>query len=317
MDSETKNKIKSKTDPNSNLGQKEEVIYSYRPDVLVIGPGAEKGYYELGALMELESRGVLKNVSIISTCSVGAILGLLLTVGYNAVEIMEQMLKKDILSILGKIDLKNILTKGGLFDIEGLSGLLTELVIKKLGYIPDMKGLYTFSGIELSVVITNLNKKGYKHYVTYLTEPGMSCVDAVVLSANLPLVFERLEYEGDSITDGAWSDPYPINIYDDGKRKILGIYIDDRLYMKKIKDNISFLNNLIDSHVTLLREENITKCSNKCYHLGLTISTQVYSHIAPSKKDKRLMIKRGITLARDFVLQIEKLLQNTSLTKIK
>ena len=281
--------------------------YIYRPDVLVIGPGSQKGYYELGALAELENRGTLKNISIISTCSVGSIFGLLMMVGYSALEMMEIVLQKNILDILGKINLENIIFKGGLFDIKELTKLLEDLVIKKLGYIPTMKSLYVFSNIEFCVVVTNLNKKGYKQYITYLSEPEMSCIDAVILSSDLPLVFERLEYKGDSITDGAWSDPYPINIYDDGKREILGIFIDEKLYTQKVKNNFKFINHLIDSYMSLLRENNIEKCSKKCYHLCLTVSSQVSSHINPTKKDKRIMMKRGILLTRDCMIQIENL----------
>ena len=254
---------------------KTEEVEVYQPEVLVLGPGAEKGYYELGVLRKLESTKSLEKVKFISCCSIGSIIGLLITVGYNIKEIILEVMQNDTFEVLGKINITNIFTKGGIFENTGLKSMLTRMVIKKLGRVPSMKSLYMSTGIELSISVTNLNTRKYEEIINQKTEPDISCVDAVLLSSALPFVFNRLEYRGDSIVDGALSNPYPIDLYDNGKRDILGIYIDERLFSKKITNNFEYFNHIIHCQIDILRNIKIKNSSKKCFHVGVTVSDKV------------------------------------------
>ncbi|GAH01238.1 unnamed protein product, partial [marine sediment metagenome] len=53
----------------------------WKPNILVIGPGGIKGFYYCGALLSLDSGGILSDVDTIVGCSVGSLIGLLLISG--------------------------------------------------------------------------------------------------------------------------------------------------------------------------------------------------------------------------------------------
>lgn len=277
----------------------------FYPDVLVVGPGAEKGYYELGALHYLESEKYLTKVKYCACCSVGAIICLLWIAGYSFKSSIEKMKEKDTFDVLGDISISTILSKSGLFSNSGLKDFITELVNKKVGYTPSLYNLYMISGIELCIVATNLNRKKHEQYLTYKSNPDLSCVDAVLLSTCVPYVLPRLEYKGYSMIDGAFSNPYPINVYDDGNNKILGIYIDEQSYTKKIRNNFDYLNQIINTTMDVIRDLKIERSSDKCYHLSLSTSKKVKNHINPDLEDKSTMINHGKNISKEFIDLIE------------
>ncbi len=300
-----------KNDPDTHID--EIISYCYQPEVLVIGPGAEKGYYELGALLELERRNGLKKIKYISTCSIGSIIGLLMVIGLSIKDIIKIFITKNIINVLGDItlmNLKHLIQYGGLYTNDKPKKILTKIVKDKLGYIPNMKQLYIFSGIKLSISITNLNRESPIQNLNCDESLEMSCIDACLMSSNMPIAFERIEYNGETIIDGAWSNPYPIEIYDNGEREVLGIYINDQTYLMPVKDNIQYFNLILSVDSITKRNDSIKKSSDKCYHLGLTTSNDISSYVNPTLIDKHTMLKRGISLARGFLNQIIKLKNN-------
>lgn len=279
----------------------------YQPEVLIIGPGAEKGYYELGALLEIEKRKGLEKIKYISSCSIGSIIGLLIVIGFSIKKIIKALITESIFNILGDISLenvKNFILHGGLYSNSKLKKILTTIVENKMGYIPSMKQLYIFSGIEFSIAITSLNKENPRQFFNHVVSPDISCVDACLLSSNIPGALERIEYNGETIIDGAWSNPYPIEIYDNNEREILGIYIDDHIFLAPIRNNIQYFDRILSVNIRMMRDNSIKNSSDKCYHLGLTTSNEISSHISPTLFDKCIMLKRGISLAKGFLDQL-------------
>ncbi len=277
----------------------------FYPDVLVVGPGAEKGYYELGALIYLETGKFLKNIKYCACCSIGAIICLLWIVGYSFKSSIEKMKEKDTFDVLGDISISTIFSRSGIFSNKGLKDFITDLVNKKIGYIPNLYNLYLISGIELCIIATNLNRKKHEHRFTYKTDPDLSCVEAVLLSTCMPFILPRLEYKGESIIDGALSNPYPIDVYDDNKKIILGIYVDEQSYTKKIKNNFEYLNQIVNTNTDILRDHKIEKVSECCYHLCLSISKKVKNHTNPDLEDKNIMINHGKHISKEFIILIE------------
>ena len=287
------------TQPNT---QKPPKTKGYRPEVLVLGPGAEKGYYELGALLKLEKEGSLDDVKYISCCSAGSIIGIPFSVGYTISELVSIFMKNDTFSVLGNIKPTNIFNGGGgLFGTEGLKKLLKGLLKKKLGYVPNMKSLYLATGIEITIISTDLNSKDCEKRIDHLGEPDLNCIDAVLLSSALPVILDGLEYRGNCMVDGAFANCYPIDVYDDGKRECLGIYIDDQVYKNKVNNNFEKIDHIMHCLLDDKRERNIRNSTEMCYHLGITKSDKVKNHFNPDESDKKEMIRHGMTFATDFL----------------
>lgn len=281
----------------------------FQPRVLGIGPGGEKGYYYLGALLELKSQGILDKVQVITGCSIGSIIGLFLVIGMEVRDIIRVMSRVDPREVIQGFGIESI-REGGLFSINGLREKIAEVVKTKLGYIPNLKQLFNYTGVEFCASVTNTGREGYRQYLTHRTDPNLSCVEAAVLSSNIPFLFRRIQYKGEDVMDGAWSDPYPIGPYDDGKTPILGLFINQQSYLHSPKDSVlSYYNTLFN--IPIDNVINCTQYSSKCFHLFLTTTIKVKNHFFPDNKDRNIMINRGNLLGKGFLRELARFFRNS------
>lgn len=287
---------------------------NFEPEVLVIGPGAEKGYYEMGALGYLDEIGALSKVKKYAACSIGAMIALLKMVGYSFETAIEKLKLHNTFEVLGNLDLTTLMG-GSLFSSKGIRSLLEKMVKSKLGYIPDLHQLYMATGVEFASIGTNLNRKKRDTVFSHQNFGDMSCIDAVIISESLPFILPKIEYKGDVYIDGAFSNPYPVDVYNTGENKILGIYVDDMVYRNKINNNIDYFNCVLQSQIDTLRDLKIEAVRNNpnCYHLEISTHPKVKSHINPDLEDKEIMIKHGRDVCSDFM----KLIKQKQKYKIK
>ena len=162
--------------------------------------------------------------------SVGAIIGLLLSIGYGSEQIIDEALKlklfDNLLSSFNFFRLREIIVKRGIVDPGQIQQILDQLVTDKYGYVPNLLQLYTLTGINFVTVALNLTK-GIPVFFDWKTHPNIKCTYAAILSSNIPGFFQPVFYEGSRYVDGAFANPYPIDYFkDDLSIEILGIYID-------------------------------------------------------------------------------------------
>ena len=120
---------------------------------LVLSSGSIIGISYLGCLQILEERNLVENIENILGCSVGALFGLYMSLGYNSSE-LHQILKKVNFSDLTNIeydDIINFTENLGLQD--GIKIMkITEIMIKAKTKNPDI----TF--LELYNLIVKISK---------------------------------------------------------------------------------------------------------------------------------------------------------------
>jgi predicted acylesterase/phospholipase RssA len=194
-------------------------------EIIVLSGGGSKGLLTLGALHYYYENGMYNknDVRIYAGTSIGSVINLLLICGYTPIEIFNEIYKTDnFFDVEDYNNIKGVLTKMGLMSISRFINKVLELVIHKIGYSPTLNELKGITGKTLIVTASNVTKMKCEYY-TPDTNPNLKCVDAVKLSCNLPLIFQRIRYRGDFITDGGLMDNFPIKYVDDGKSKILGI----------------------------------------------------------------------------------------------
>jgi len=198
---------------------------TWKPEVLVLGPGGMKGFLELGTLYFLEEKNFFSEVTTFVGVSVGAIISLMMVCGYKVIEIIAESADTNIFNDLSSVSLRDTQDKLGLVSSAPIKRKLVKMVLKKFGYIPNLKQLYEITGLKLVCVTANLDKETAE-YMSYETEPHLPVVDAVMYSMNIPIIFYKLKYMGCVYVDGALANPYPVDIFDDGKTAILGLYIE-------------------------------------------------------------------------------------------
>ena len=111
------------------------------PKVLVIGPGGIKGLMALGFLTVLDDHNWLSNINTYCGVSVGAIISLLLVVGYRPRKIITELLLMDIFKH-ETFDIHALWNHKGLLSNEPVRKKLIELVKNIFGIVPTLHELY-------------------------------------------------------------------------------------------------------------------------------------------------------------------------------
>lgn len=271
-------------------------MYNWYPDTLILSPCGILGFLQLGALTKLENSNLLKDLRTIVGVSAGAIIAFLITCGYKPIEIITESPSLELMVDFTNINFNQSKTNEKLITNKNLRPILENLVKKKLGIIPTLEQLYNATGIELITVTFNFTKETTE-YISYKTEPSLSAVEAILLSANISLPFYLMRYKNCIYLDGGISNPYPIDIYDDGKNKILGIYV---LTNKRTVENdiISYLYKILNTNINISCREKIAASTENCKHIILEYTDDIDNI---TDETKGLLILTGYNYACKFL----------------
>ena len=275
----------------------------WKPVILVIGPGGIKGFLELDALAGLERAGMLVDVKTFVGVSVGAIIRLLLIVGYTVMDIIVEAADTNIFEDFSSVSLKDMKENIGLVSSAPIKRKLVRNVMEKFGYVPTLQQLYHATGLELVCVTANLDKE-IPEYMSRETEPNISCVDAVMYSMNIPIIFYKLKYKGCVYVDGALANPYPVDYCDDGRTNILGIYVESTKKTDQEPPHSTptmYVHKCIQFTMGQLRDRIIQACSEKCKHLRLHSSIVDSTGLTIDAHLKADMILDGYEHTRKFL----------------
>lgn len=278
------------------------------PTTVVLGPGGVKGFLHLGALKFLEENKILDNVKRYVGVSIGSILALYLVCGCDISEIFsESLYTPDFFSEFMNVkDFKTVFdiakdtaSKVGFFSNEIVRNKIKDKLVSKFGFEPTMLQLYQATGLEFVSVTLNLSKERTE-VLSYKTHPDMSCIDAVLLSINIPIIFRKLKYNGDIYVDGGLGNPYPIDLYDNNEENILGLYIettnediDESFYV--------YLSKSITSTMTQLQIKIRSLCSPKCVNVKLQTDIKSTMGTGMTLSQKKEMYSQGYAIIKKFI----------------
>ncbi|XP_035671292.1 uncharacterized protein LOC118412511 [Branchiostoma floridae] len=204
--------------------------YDFPFENLVIEGGGARGVAYVGALRVLESAGILQNIKRVAGVSAGAITATFVALGLSCADVAEQ----------AEVDLGKILISGGYLQTlvkpvnlyrrygwetgDGFYtffGSILEKFTRKDGRPgnPDItfKQLYKMSGIELCIVVTNLDQMT-EEYCHVKTTPNLPIRKAVRMSMSIPGLFQPVltDYHGNKefYVDGGVVCNYPLHSFD-------------------------------------------------------------------------------------------------------
>ena len=200
---------------------------------LVFEGAGIRGIAYCGALKELEARGLMTNVQRIAGTSAGALMAMMISLGYNSDELSQ---------IISQTNFKEF-NDGRYFFIGGINRMnkwfgwyRTGKVDKWLGKLIEAKTgnaditfaeLHSRNFKDLYITGTCLNKQKLIVF-SYETFPKMRIRDAVKISMSIPLYFEAVfvDEEGklvkhpsrkdnlDIMVDGGFTGNFPIHVFD-------------------------------------------------------------------------------------------------------
>ena len=182
---------------------------------LVISGGGPVLVHVLGAIQHLEENNYLdrKEIKSIYGTSAGAIVGVLLCLGFDWETIRDYIIKRPWQDVF-PVKVQNIFdayTKKGVFDIKTFEKCFRPLLdAKDINMDINLEDFYKLSNIELHLFAFEINE--YKiHDVSYLTYPKLSLLSAIQMSCALPLLVTPVCIEDKCYIDGGFSCNYPLN----------------------------------------------------------------------------------------------------------
>ncbi len=182
---------------------------------LCLSAGSVKGIAMTGALHEMYLQNKLKDICIYVGTSVGSIICYLLILGYSPLEIMTYTCTHN----MGiEFDIKNVnifsfISSHGIFAYENIEKHLKTLTLAKLSTIPTLVDIYQNQHKDFRCVVYNLTLKRTE-YLSYKSHPNLSCLDAIHLSASIPVVFEKYSMNKQIYVDGALLECFAIEYTD-------------------------------------------------------------------------------------------------------
>jgi NTE family protein len=224
---------------------------------LVFEAAGIRGIAYCGAIQEMETKKLMDNIQKVGGTSSGAIMALLVSLGYSGEEIEK---------LIGETNLKkfndgNFLVFGGVNRMKNYFGWYKGKKLRNwLGKIVEKK-----TG-DADITFEELHQKGFKDlYVagtclnrqqpvifSYETYPKMKVKDAVRISAGIPLYFEAVFMDSsgniynhpkqkqglDVMVDGGFLENFPIHIFDvkEVDSSTMGLRIDPDAQIKNDRE---------------------------------------------------------------------------------
>ncbi len=245
---------------------------------LVLSGGETKGLAQLGALHYFWKNKQLNRQTIThyAGASVGSLIALLLVCGYTPFEIWTHVYSVDSLFSLNLPNSPTSLFNSyGLMSIDGVIGKVRELVESRYGRIPTMLELYDDTQKTFIISVTNLTEQ-HVEYCSYLSTPGLSCLDAVRASCSIPGFFKPIRRDGSVYIDGSILDNLPIRPIDDGSSSLLGILVSGNNVSINDSDPnnfITYMGGIVALPINALTNQTILNLESNCTILELSVTT--------------------------------------------
>ena len=271
-----------------------EKIFYRHYNCLVLSSGGIKGIIQLGILHELiqQNPNILSTVNIYSGCSVGSIISCLLSMGFSPLEIFSTSL---LVNIGSDVNISQLSKNYGLYDIDAIFSKIEKIIIQKYGYIPTLKRLYELTNNIFICNSYNLSKHDIV-YFSYQSHPELSCVDCLKMSCNIPLIFGKIEYQGNLYIDGGFADQLPVKYVDETYPENNILCIDIKNKISEIRSIFGYITELAYIPIKIQKKYEKTNVS----YVNVSIGDNILS-LSLDKKYKYFLIGKEIFSQGDSV----------------
>jgi predicted acylesterase/phospholipase RssA len=217
-------------------------------NIVVLSGGGMNGFATLGALQKLIELNIIVSPDIYCGTSIGAVIALLMSIGYTPINILNLACVVDISKlIISKLD--NILEEVcfGLNSLEPVVDLL-KLFMTKKNIDPEITfaELFKITSIKLIVTGTCINDTNL-YYFSVDHSPDMKVIDAVIISISLPLFFKPFFYNNKYWIDGGCINNYPIDLFEDRLDDVIGINLIVNNHNESFEDIQTYIGAVVKS----------------------------------------------------------------------
>lgn len=279
---------------------------------IVISGGGPVLIHVLGAIQHLEENNFidLKSIKSIYGTSAGAIVGVLLCMGFDWETIRDYIIKRPWQDVF-PVKVQNIFdayTKKGVFDIKTIEKCFKPLLdAKDINIDVNLEDFYKFSNIELHLFSFEINE--YKtHDISYLTHPKLSLMLAIQMTCAIPLLITPVCVENSCFIDGGFLCNYPLNYcIESGKLpdEILGFknkYDIKKTIITAKSSILDFLMNFLFDTISRFNTEHAQQVvKNEVICDASCLSIDVLRTAASNMEARRNLFNSGIETATKFL----------------
>lgn len=269
---------------------------------LVLSGGSTRGILHLGALCYAHifpKFNHLIHLKYYVGTSIGAIVCVLLIIGYTPQEILAYILEIDFNKLLSP-NIPNIF-KYGYCSFDGIADLLATMIERKWGYIPTLKEIYDQTQKELTIVTYNYTDQKIV-YLNHVTEPNINVIEGLKLSCAVPYLFHKVYYKKKRYIDGGFADNCAIDYLNTELSKKESI---DKEKILALEIKTTSPNEIKEEHIINDIYNYFSIFMNRISELQLSICNKV-------EKDKNPKVKH-YTLYSDLSMTDFKLNKNKKL----
>lgn len=267
------------------LEELELIIKMDKPyDTLILSGNSTNAIVTLGALQYLTDHGQIKDIKNYIGTSSGAILSLLLLLGYEPLEILSYICIEKVYKNMDQFNISNMLLLGkSLMNFEPIKTCLEQLIIEKIGYMPTMKSI---EKLGKKIVFTTYNlTDDCREYISSETYPDLPIIHGIHMSSNFPLVFEPYIYNNKAYLDGGLVDNFAIEYGEQMGQRCLGIMTNNpqRKYNPHDFGQIEFIWKVFQVFITTITKDKIDRTTN-CDIIKLDFKSNFFNFKSDNKE---------------------------------
>ena len=224
---------------------------------IIISGGGIKGISIVGAIQQFFKFNDINNVNKYSGSSAGAIISLLLIIGYTPTELKEIFFELDFAKFRD-IKFTNIMDNYGFDNGDKVTNLIRAMLItKNVDLNITFIDIYNKYAKEFNIPGSCITKNCAEYFNHYNT-PNMKILEAIRITISYPLVYTPITLNDNIYVDGALIEPYPNRFVKEDDVPI-GFVLDD---VSKIESSNKI--NSLEQYCLQLINSSYNVYLNKC-----------------------------------------------------
>lgn len=181
---------------------------------IVISGGGPTGFMSYGAVKHLAQQGVwaYENIETIYGTSVGALIGAMLCLKHDWTTLDDYLIKRPWEKVIvNSLEMFELFACKGMAKLALIDDVMQPLLESKdLSLATTLSELHARSGIALNVFTVELNT--FKTIqLSHVTHPDLPLMDAIKMSACMPMLFQPIIRDGCCYIDGGIIVNYPLH----------------------------------------------------------------------------------------------------------
>lgn len=290
---------------------------SYTIKHLVFSGGGPAGLVNYGAAKYLATENMwsLSNIQSIYGCSIGAYIGIIISLGYDWTWLDDFFIKRPwekVFAVNAQVFLDAYEQKGLLGEKILLESLKPLLCAKDLNENCTLKELYEFNNIDIHIFTTNINSERLtKVDLSHKTHPDLTLIKALCMTTSYPFAFKPVCVDEDCFIDGGLMNNFPLNdcldqldVDPDDILAFKNIWITDDSSKKitndsSILDYLIFLMKKMQYEISSDHKQREVKHTVNCELEGLSGLNNWLINLSTAEMREALILK-GVEQAKSF-----------------